>query len=228
MRPHFVDGDVATGLARDGRECGVLEAARRDPLRERRRIEADVQRVAVRRHPTGDVHADGGDLLRRRREPDAGEPVDALAFEPERRQRPDERFLEVPHVLLDVAAVPLQVDDRIADELARPVIRRLAAAVGLDDLDLRALRQVQLRALVRPAAERDHRGMLEEDDRVGDRALRHRAGKRTLQVPRFAIRHLPELEQVSPFTHLPSSRGARADRAGNGPRRRRRRVGGRT
>ena len=38
-------------LARHGRERGVLEAAGRDPLRERRRVEVDVQRVAVRRHP---------------------------------------------------------------------------------------------------------------------------------------------------------------------------------
>ena len=44
--------------------CGVLEAARGDPLRERRGIEVDVERVAVRRHPARDVHADGRDLPR--------------------------------------------------------------------------------------------------------------------------------------------------------------------
>ena len=56
------------GLARDRREHRVLETARRDPLRERRRIEVDVERVAVRRHPARDVDADRRDLPRRRRE----------------------------------------------------------------------------------------------------------------------------------------------------------------
>ena len=53
-------------LARHRRELGVLEPAGRDPLRERRRVEIDVERVAVRRHPARDVHADRGDLARRR------------------------------------------------------------------------------------------------------------------------------------------------------------------
>ena len=35
--------------------------------------------------------------------------------------------------LLHVLAVPVEVEDRVADELARPVVGRLAAAVGLDD-----------------------------------------------------------------------------------------------
>ena len=38
-------------LARDRRERRVLEPAGGDPVRERRRVEVDVERVAVRRHP---------------------------------------------------------------------------------------------------------------------------------------------------------------------------------
>ena len=52
--------------------------------RERRGVEVDVERVAVRRDPPGDVHADRRDLARRRREPDAGEPLDPLRVEAER------------------------------------------------------------------------------------------------------------------------------------------------
>ena len=69
-------------------------------------------------------------------EPDAGEPVDPLALEAERRERADQRLLEVAAVPLHVLAVPLQVEDRVADELPGPVEGGLAAAVGLDDLDL--------------------------------------------------------------------------------------------
>ena len=85
------------------------------------------------------------------------------AVELERRERPDQRLLEVAHVLLHVAAVPLQVEDRIADELARPVEGRLAAAVRLDDLDVGVVGNVQLRAFVGAPAERDDRRMLEQE-----------------------------------------------------------------
>jgi len=40
--------------------------------------------------------------------------------------------------------VPGQVENRVADELAGAVVGRLAAAVGLDDLDVDARRQMQL------------------------------------------------------------------------------------
>jgi len=88
----------------------------------------------------------------------------------ERRDGADQRFLEVACVLLDVAAVALQIEDRVADELPRAVEGRLAAAVRLDDLDLRVLGDVQLGVLGAPP-ERDNRRVLEEKHRVGDRAL---------------------------------------------------------
>ena len=52
VRADLVDRDRhAPSSSRDRRERRVLEAARGDPLGERRRVEVDVQRVAVRRHP---------------------------------------------------------------------------------------------------------------------------------------------------------------------------------
>ena len=50
-------------------------------LGERRRVEVDVERVAVRRHPARDVDADRADLPRRSVEPDAGQPVDPRALD---------------------------------------------------------------------------------------------------------------------------------------------------
>ena len=135
---HLVDRDRAAELPRHRREGRVLEPAGGDPLRERRRIEVDVERVAVRRHPLRDVDPDRRDLPRRRRQPDAREPVDPLRLDAELRQRQDQRLLEVAAVPLDVLAVPLQVEDRVADELPGAVEGRLAAAVRLDDVDLGA------------------------------------------------------------------------------------------
>src|SRR5581483_598800 len=103
------------------------------------------------------MHADGGDLPGRPLQPDAGEAVEPRPFHAERGERRDQRLFEVADVLLDVAAVAVEVEDRVTDELARPVERRLAAAVGLDDLDFRALRDVELLRLVRAPAERDDR-----------------------------------------------------------------------
>ena len=134
-------------------------------------------------------------FLRRLRQPDAGEPVDALALEAQLREREDQRLLELAAVALDVLAVPLQVEDRVADELPGPVEGGLAAAVGLDDLDLRALRDVQLAFLGAPPG-RDRRRVLEQQDRVRDRSLRDRACERALQLPRLGVRDDAEVHHV--------------------------------
>src|SRR3954462_11378581 len=108
------------------------------------------------------MDADRCDLSRRPLQPDAGEPVDARRLEAERRDRADDRLLEVTAKLLHVLPVPLQVEDRVADELPRAVKGRAPAAVRLDDGDLRLVRDVQL-ALLGAPAERDRRRMLEEE-----------------------------------------------------------------
>ena len=92
-----------------------------------------------------------------------------VASSVERRQRPDQRLLEVAAVAPHVLPVPGQVEDRVADELPGRVVGRLAAAVDLDDRDVGAVRHVQL-SLLGAAAERDRRRVLEEEDGVGARA----------------------------------------------------------
>ena len=104
-----------------------------------------------------------------------------VAATPSGSERPDQRLLEVAAVALHVLAVPRQVEDRVADELARAVVGGLAAAVGLDDLDLGAVGDVQL-ARLGAAAERDHRRVLEQQHRVGHRAARDRVRERALQL----------------------------------------------
>ncbi len=200
VRPYLVHGHRPSELARDGRERRVLQPARGDPVGERRRVEVDVECVAVGRDPAGDVDADRRDLPWRTRQPEPGQSLERLASQPERLDRLRQRLLEVPDVALHVAAVSLQVEDRVADELPGRVIRGLAAAIRLDDVDGSALREMQLGRLVGAPPERDHRRVLEHDDRVRDRTLRDRAGERALQLPRLEIRNLAELH------HVPASR----------------------
>src|SRR5439155_3707951 len=119
---------------------------------------------------------------KRRLQPNTRQALDPRCLEPERRQRANQGLLEVAAVLLDVLPVPGQIEDRVADELPRAVVRRLATAIGLDDLDLRVLRNMQLARLGSPP-ERYNRRMLQQDDRVRERALRDGRRKRALQLP---------------------------------------------
>jgi uncharacterized protein DUF6941 len=80
------------------------------------------------------------------------------------------------------------------------VERGFAAAIGLDDFNVRSRRDVQL-LRVRATPERYDGWMLEEDDRVWDRALRDRARERTLQIPRLAVRNKAQLQEVRPAAH---------------------------
>src|SRR4029078_1418316 len=141
-----------------------------DPLRERRRIEIDVEGVAVRRHPARGMDADRRDLPRpeteRGRHPDARQPLVRRRFETERPDGADDRPLEVADIAAEVSPVVIEVEDRVADELAGPVLGLLAPAFRLDHRDVDAFGYMDLRGLVRPATERDDRLVLESGDHV--------------------------------------------------------------
>jgi len=53
-------------------------------------------------------------------------------------QRGNDRLLERPDVAAQVTPARSQVEDRVADELARPVVGRAPAAADLDDVDAAA------------------------------------------------------------------------------------------
>ena len=72
-----------------------------------------------------------------RADPDAGQALDRRLASHARRlaERGDHRPLQPAHVLVDVVAVAAQVDDRVGDQLAGPVVGDEAAAVGVADFD---------------------------------------------------------------------------------------------
>ena len=208
---HVVDGDRPPELPGHRRELGVVEAAGGDPLGKGSWVEVDVERKAVRRHPARHAHADRGDLPRPprsgRRHPDARQALDRGRGEVERAERLQDRLLQVTDVLPHVLAVAVEVEDRITDELPGSVVRRLAAAIRLGELDRGAGRDVELRRLVGPPPRRDHRRMLHQDHGVGDLSLRHGDRERPLQLERLAVRDEPGVEQggtasVKPLVRL--------------------------
>ena len=92
-----------------------------------------VEREPVARDPALDPDADGADLLRA--DPGPGQPRDPAGLEAVLAGHPDHHLFEIAHVLVHVAAVRLQADDRVADDLARAVVGHIAAAAGLVNLD---------------------------------------------------------------------------------------------
>ncbi len=112
--------------------------------------------------------------------------------------RPNQHVFEIAHVAVDVAAIRVQVDDRIADDLAGPVIGDVAAAAGFENLDAAGAsasgsRQDVRASTVAADAERQDVGMFDEEQQVAERAgpaildqraLQRRALLRTERRPR--------------------------------------------
>ena len=127
-----------------------------------------------------------------------------------------ESQLEVAAVLLHVLPVPGQVEDRVADELTGRVVRRLAAAVSLDELDVRAGGQVQL-ALIGAPAERDDGRMFQEQHRVGQLAGGDARRERALKLPGLEVRRHAEVRRLKPIAAINAAGRPRPDAAPRSP-----------
>ena len=115
-------------------------------------------------------------------------PSTRAAVDAEVGRRPNQHFFEIAHVAVDVAAIGLEIDDRIADELPGPVVGDVAAAAGLVDLDAARRERIRRREDVRaPAvaahAERQDVRMLDEQQHVVD-AIRRGAPRRARAAAR--------------------------------------------
>src|ERR1700677_1000700 len=90
-------------------------------------IRRDVQREAVRGHPTADVDADGGDLTIAY--PYSGEFGNARRFDSVVGESLDNRLLDAADVGADIALPIAQIEDGVAHQLTGAVIGHVAAAV---------------------------------------------------------------------------------------------------
>jgi hypothetical protein len=99
--------------------------------------------------------------------------------------------------------VAVEVEDRVADQLARPVEGRPAAAVGLDHLDVGIRGHVDLPVVGAPS-DRDHGRVLEEDHGVGRGALLDGGGELALKRQRIRVGRLAEMDHAG--VHAGNSR----------------------
>jgi hypothetical protein len=107
----------------------------------------------------------------------------------------DEELLEVAHVAVQVAAVRLEVEDRIADELAGTVVRDVAAAAGLEDVDAEQplLSASSMRTCSGAGrAERDDVRVLEQEQRVAGSRPPAPGDELLLQLERLGVRDRPQ------------------------------------
>ena len=126
--------DALLGERRHG---SVADAARHDVLAHVRQIGGDVERETVHRAAAGQANADRRDLARVRPfgvDPHAGILGEATdAAQAELAQRIDEQLLDSVDVVGRTERV-VDRQDRIADELTRPVIRDVAAPLDGDEV----------------------------------------------------------------------------------------------
>ena len=83
----------------------------------------------MRRDPARDVNADRCDLAA----PgvNAGQALDSKSIDTEVRHGPDQYFFQIANVAMNVLAIGTEIDDRITNNLAQPVIGNLPAAICL-------------------------------------------------------------------------------------------------
>ena len=97
----------------------------------RREIAAHVQREPVHGDPMANADADRSDLAIF--DPNSGKRFASLRGNVVFGEKIDEQLLKPAQVFVQILAAPPQVDNRITHQLARPVIRRLPAAVDRKD-----------------------------------------------------------------------------------------------
>ena len=137
------------------------------------------------------------------------------------RDRVDQALLEPAHIRMHLEPEPLDVEDRIRDELPGPVIGHIAAAVGLDLLDpVRGKHRVarkDMRGRTHPLRHRDDgRIVLEEKHRhrriARARLARGHERRVGLALDRERI-GVPDASEIDD-----AQRGCFGDRTHEGPR----------
>ncbi len=157
-----------------------------------------------------DMNADGGDLLLRYRaaceSPNASATADPLCEHAKVATGADEYLFEkadeVDRAEVRAALVreiAAQVDDWVADELARAMVGYVSTTIDLVDL-YASMGEVLVRSKNVGArgvtAESEHRGMLKEKQRVADAPLFASFDDTPLNLKRLWVRDAAETEEV--------------------------------
>src|SRR5262245_47831106 len=172
----------------------VVDAAGDDQV-EIAEVGRGVEGEAVAGNPARDADANRRELVAFiGPDPDASEPFHAPRVHAVTRRGPNQHFFQVAHVAVDVAAIRLQVDDWIADDLARSVVRDVTAAPGFVHLDTATRERLAGGEDVGPPAVSTHAKrqdvrMFKDQQRVADASRTSILDERALQGERLGIWH---------------------------------------
>jgi hypothetical protein len=191
----FVEINAPAEETRQRYHAAIGDAARDDQA-EAVKIGCHVKRESMAGDPSRNPDANRRELLTA--DPYAGESLDAVSRDPVVGSRPDKDFLEIADVLVNVAAIWFQVDNRVADNLSRTMVGNVAAAPGLMHLDAARSKRFGGRQDVRaPAvaadAEREDVRMFDENELIVDPIAAPLIDERALQFERLRVRHASEL-----------------------------------
>src|SRR5579883_1844779 len=175
-RADFVEGYIVMEEFFEGGGFAVGDATGNDEV-EKAKIGGDVVGEAVGSDPAADVDTDGGEFLvgnvARRLDPDAGFAGNAIGGDAEIGGGANHGFFEGANVPVDIAAVAIEIEDGIADDLAWAVIGDIAAAIGFAEFDAFLTKDVlgsEKMFLVGAAAEGDDMRVFTEEENVVDEA----------------------------------------------------------
>jgi hypothetical protein len=180
-------------LTGDRSHDDAVDAARYDQV-EIRKLGRDVEREAVPGDPIARVHSDRRDLLAA--SPHARVRGISLARNAVVGQGVDQCLLDASQVPMKVLTMALEIDDWIANQLARTVECHIAAPLDLEQLDATTLQKLRRSGeilFLRRPSERDDRRVLHQEQYI----LRNCAGNpvtrdAALQLERFRVRHPSE------------------------------------
>ncbi len=197
------------GLELEAGDLAVGDAARDDPI-EVAKIGGDVESEAVRRDALRDMDADGGDFFLLNaasgNRPDAGSPGDALCHHAEVAAGTDEDFFEQTNIIhwtkmgtFFAGQIAAQIDDRVADELARAMVGDIAASIDLVQFDAALLQKLVRGEDVGTAgiaAESEDWGVFKQEEGVADEILFARDDYLLLDGEAFRERDAAEMKEM--------------------------------
>src|SRR5688500_8160729 len=126
-----LQGQGLARLALDGRHADARDTAGYHEL-EPGEVGRHIEREAVPGHPLARMHTDRCDLAASR--PDAGLARPTTRDNPDPGQRPNERFLDLAEVPVQILPVTLEVENRVPDKLAGTMEGHVASTLDLKEL----------------------------------------------------------------------------------------------
>lgn len=195
-RFHCLHPGIAPHQSLDGDYLAINQSARMDqrPVLE---VRAHVERESMVADPPPNRYPDRANFLIS--DPDSCIPRHAAAFHAKTGQQLNHRLFKIPEEKVDILPVGSKIEDRVSDQLARPMVSDIPASVCVNQFDSRLLHFLRLHEegiLPAGSPKGDDRVVLKEEE--GVRNLPGKALIYQLSLEREALLITDQAEVVNP------------------------------